>query len=79
MQVNNNFNRSGLGALVAGNNVGGNVQVNNNSEGGDSANLVSGNTIGGNLQCAGNTGNFPGVAGGGNTVAGHKQGQCAGL
>jgi hypothetical protein len=79
VQVNNNSNGSGLGALVAGTNVGGNVQVNNNSAGGDSDNLVSGNTIGGNLQCAGNTGPAPpGVTGGGNMVAGNKKGQCAG-
>jgi hypothetical protein len=62
---------------VLENNVGGNAQVNNNS--GSMASGVSRNTIGGNLQCAGNT---PGVTDGGsptpNTVAGNKQGQCAG-
>jgi hypothetical protein len=72
VQINNN---SG-GAFVLENNVGGNAQVNNNS---GSTSLVSRNTIGGNLQCAGNT---PGVTDGGsaipNTVAGNKQGQCAG-
>jgi hypothetical protein len=77
VQVNNNSNGSGLGALVARNNVGGNVQVNNNSAGGDSDNLVSGNTIGGNLKCVGNT---PGVTDESvkNIVTGNKQGQCAG-
>ncbi len=74
VQVNNNSNVGGQGAEVGFNNVGGNVQVNSNS--GSSASIVEGNTIGGNLQCARNT---PGVGGGGNTVTGTKQGQCAGL
>ena len=76
MQVNNNSNVGGQGAEVGFNNVGGNVQVNNNSGSPGNNNVVEGNTIGGNLQCARNT---PGVGGGGNTVTGTKQGQCAGL
>jgi hypothetical protein len=77
VEVNNNSNGSGRGADVRTNNVGGNVQVDDNS--GSSATFVGANTIGGNLQCAGNTPSPPGVSGGGNTVAGHKLGQCAGL
>jgi hypothetical protein len=79
VQVNNNSGGSNEGALVVRNNGGGNVQVNNNS--GSIAAAVAGNTIGGNLQCAGNTPAPPGVSDGGvpNTVAGNKQGQCAGL
>jgi hypothetical protein len=52
--------------------VGANVQVNNNTGG---TSIVSHNSIAGNLSCHGNTG----VAGGFNTVAGNKLGQCAGL
>jgi hypothetical protein len=77
VQVDDNTAGSGPGAFVQGNNVGGNVQVDNNSASGGANNFVSGNTIGGNLQCARNT---PGVTDNSvtNTVAGNKQGQCAG-
>jgi hypothetical protein len=79
LQFNNDSNGGGPGAAVSFNVVGGNVQVDNNS--GNSASIVEDNRIGGNLQCAGNTPNPPGVTdeGAPNLVAGHKQGQCAGL
>jgi hypothetical protein len=61
------------GCDVAGSTVGGNMQVNNNGV------LVAleGNYIGGNLQCVGNSSSAL-LEIGGNTVAGHTQGQCAG-
>jgi len=68
VRVNNN---SGRVTII--NTIAGNVQVNNNSGVSD----VSRNIIGGNLQCAGNTGVTD--PRGANTVAGKKQGQCAGL
>jgi hypothetical protein len=73
--VDNNTSVGKQGAVVAFNDIGGNVQVDNNV--GDLNTDVSGNTIGGNLACAGNT---PGVkTDPANTVGGNKQGQCAGL
>ena len=55
-------------------NVNGGVQFTNNAGGGPvSFSDVEDNTIGGNLQCQGNGEIF----GGGNTVGGHKTGQCA--
>ena len=54
--------------------VGGNVQVNNNvSSPGDPSQIFA-NSIAKNLQCQGNS---PAPVGGGNTVAGNKEGQCA--
>jgi hypothetical protein len=50
------------------NKVNGNVEVNDNS----TANVFN-NTIGNNLQCQGNAA----ITGGGNSVSGHKSGQCA--
>lgn len=61
------------GAVVTGDTVMGNAQVNGNSGTGDVA--VANNVVHGNLQCASNT---PDVIASGNTVAGSKQGQCAG-
>ncbi len=72
--VDDNTSVGKQGAVVAFNDIGGNVRVDNNV--GDLNTDVSGNTIGGNLACAGNT---PGVkTDPANTVGGNKQGQCAG-
>jgi hypothetical protein len=60
--------------VVVGTHVNGNVQFTNNSTTNGSFSGISDSTIGGNLKCQGN-GNITG--GGGNTVGGHKQGQCA--
>lgn len=61
--------------VLIGFNVNGGVQFTNNSttNGPFSFSDVINNTIGGNLQCQGN-GN---ISGSGNTVGGHKTGQCA--
>jgi hypothetical protein len=73
-QINGNVNcsnNSGPCALTS-DIVNGNVQINSNGSG-----SVGDTTIGGNLQCKGNTGGV--TNGGGNTVGGHAQGQCAGF
>lgn len=72
--IGGNVELSGNGGFVSAavSFVGGNLTANNN---GDGANF-SENAIGGDLKCNGNVGP---VSGGPNTVAGTKQGQCAGL
>ena len=57
---------------VIGNTVGADVQAFQNSGGVE----ISDNSIDGNLQCKSNT---PAPVGGGNTVQGNKEDQCAGL
>ena len=72
--VGGNVELSGnvTGAIATANLIGGNMTLNNN---GFTPSLFE-NGVGGDLKCAGNVG---GVTGGLNTVAGSKQGQCAGL
>ena len=65
LQVNNNT----AAIQVDNNTVTGNLQVQNNR----ASVAIFGNTVNRNLQCGGNTG----ITGGGNTVSGNKQGQCA--
>jgi glucose/arabinose dehydrogenase len=62
----------GGSVALSGARVDGNVQLARNRGGV----AVSNTTIGGNLQCKGNE---PPPTGGGNTVGGNKEGQCAGL
>ena len=61
----------GQGGACGGNTVLGGVQVQNNT----APVAVVGNTVSGNLACSGNSA----ITGSGNTVTGHKQGQCAGF
>ena len=63
------FNPQGCEAVDS--TIGGNMQINKN----DLA-TVTNNYVGGNLQCVGNPSG--GLTVSGNTVAGNKQGQCAG-
>jgi len=73
--VGGNAQINGNGGVTLGSTTfGGNVQVDDNT----GASIVGGNTIGGNLSCQGNT-PPPIDQGDPNTVAGKKQGQCAGL
>ena len=52
------------------------MQVSNNKVSGGPSAVVGGNTIGKNLNCNGNN---PAPTGGGNTVSGNNNGQCAGF
>ena len=92
LQYQNNGTPVQIGALppasCQGSTIGGNLQVQNNTASG----TIVGNTVGGNLQDMSNTaptqvfnntvnGNLQcqsnsSITGGGNTAAGHKQGQC---
>lgn len=72
LQFHNNATAVAIGqgtATCPGNSISGGLQVQNNT----AAATIIGNTVSGNLQCSGNTS----ISGSGNTVSGHKQGQCA--
>ena len=80
LDVHSNKNTSIVGvsspACSAGNSIGGDLHVNDNKVASGGSAVVSGNTVGHNLDCHGNT---PAPTGGGNTVSGHKTGQCSGF
>ena len=79
LNVHNNNATSWIGVggtCTTGNSIGGNAQVSNNKVSGGPSAVVGGNTIGKNLNCNGNN---PAPTGGGNTVSGNNNGQCAGL
>jgi hypothetical protein len=74
---NVNVHKSGSGApwhigACGPNTVGGNVDF---SENAGTGNTISGTSVGGNLTCDKNAD----VGGGGNTVGGKREKQCAGL
>ena len=79
LQIQGSHAQSLIGATgqcSAGNSIGGNVTLLNNTVSGSPAAVVSGNTIKLNLICLRNS--LP-PTGGGNTVGGSKQAQCAGF
>ena len=79
LAIQGNHAQSRIGATgpcAAGNSIGGNVTIMSNTVSGAPAAVLLNNTIAHNLQCLGNSLT---PTGGGNTVGGAKQFQCAGL